>query len=55
MVLQSLIHAYSYSATQNIAIIAEGALTIFNNNNSLPLSSDCCHQNGKTAFNNSVA
>ena len=34
---------------------AEGAFIILNNNCSLPLRSDCCHQNGKTYFSNMVA
>ena len=32
-----------------------GAFIILNNNWSLPLSSDCCHQNGKTTFGLMVA
>ena len=52
VILLLLIHAYNDSATQNIAISTEGAYIILNNNCSLPLVSDCCHQNGKTTSGN---
>ena len=50
----SLIHACNQSTTQNIPTSNEGVFVILNNNYSLPPGSDCCHQNGKTTFSNTV-
>ena len=54
MILLSSIHECNDSATQNFSTSAEGVFIILNNNCSLPLGSDCCHQHGKTTFGNAV-
>ena len=41
--------------TQNVATSTAEVFIILNNNCSLPLGSDCCHQNGKMPFNNQSA